>query len=121
MAPRPDNPGVWFPPPLWYLLAIFIGVLLNRRWPLPVAEGPLTIVAGICLVAGWMALASASFGRFRKSKTTIIPIRPAEALVLSGPYRYTRNPMYVSLALLTIACGLFLATWWPLRLRVPTA
>jgi protein-S-isoprenylcysteine O-methyltransferase Ste14 len=120
MAPRPDNPGVWFPPPLWYLLAIFIGVLLNRRWPLPIAESPLTIVAGICLVAGWMALASASFGRFRKSKTTIIPIRPAEALVLSGPYRYTRNPMYVSLALLTIACGLFFSTWWPIVLLVPT-
>ena len=79
MAPRPDNPGVWFPPPLWYLLAIFIGVLLNRRWPLPVAESPLTIVAAICLVAGWMALAFASFGRFRQSKTPIIPIRPAEA------------------------------------------
>jgi protein-S-isoprenylcysteine O-methyltransferase Ste14 len=119
MAPRSDNPGVWFPPPLWYLLAVLVGVLLNRRWPLPVAEGPLTIVAGICFVAGWMALAFASIGRFRRSKTTIVPIRPAEALVLSGPYRYTRNPMYVSLALLTIACGLLLETWWPIVLLVP--
>ncbi|HEV3214141.1 MAG TPA: isoprenylcysteine carboxylmethyltransferase family protein [Vicinamibacterales bacterium] len=119
MAPRSDNPGVWFPPPLWYLLAVLVGVLLNRRWPLPVAESPLTIVAGICFVAGWMALAFASIGRFRRSKTTIVPIRPAEALVLSGPYRYTRNPMYVSLALLTIACGLLLETWWPIVLLVP--
>jgi protein-S-isoprenylcysteine O-methyltransferase Ste14 len=105
MAPRSDNPGVWFPPPVWYLLAVLIGVLLNRRWPLPVAEGPLTIVAGICFVAGWMALAF---------------FRGAAALVPSGPYRYTRNPMYVSLALLTIACGLLLATWWPILLLVPT-
>jgi protein-S-isoprenylcysteine O-methyltransferase Ste14 len=119
MAPGSDNPGVWFPPPLWYLLAVLVGVLLNRRWPLPVAEGPLTIVAGICFVAGWMALAFASIRRFRRSNTTIVPIRPAEALVLSGPYRYTRNPMYVSLALLTIACGLLLDTWWPIVLLVP--
>ena len=48
------------------------------------------------------------------------PYSPAEALVLSGPYRYTRNPMYVSLALLTIACGLLLATWWPVVLLLPT-
>ena len=47
-------------------------------------------------------------------------MRPAEALVLSGPYHYTRNPMYVSLALLTIGCGLLLATWWPIVLLVPT-
>ncbi len=67
-----------------------------------------------------MALAFDSIDRFRRSKTTIVPIRPAEALVLSGPYRYTRNPMYVSLALLTIACGLLLATWWPVVLLLPT-
>jgi protein-S-isoprenylcysteine O-methyltransferase Ste14 len=120
MAARPDNPGVWFPPPLWYLLAVLIGVVLNRHWPLPIAEGPLTIIAGVFFVAGWMALAFASIGRFRRSKTSIIPIRPAEALVLSGPYRHTRNPMYVGLALLTIACGLLLATWWPIVLLVPT-
>ncbi len=119
MVDRSDNPGVWFPPPLWYALAILIGVLLDRRWPLPIAAGLLSTIGGVCLV-GWMALTFASIGRFRHSKTSIVPIRPAEALVVSGPYHYTRNPMYVSLALLTIACGLFLAMWWPIVLLVPT-
>jgi protein-S-isoprenylcysteine O-methyltransferase Ste14 len=123
MTSRSDSPGVWFPPPLLYALAVLIGVLLDRRWPLPIAAGPLTpliIVAGVVFVAGWMALSFASIGRFRRSRTSILPIRPAAALVLSGPYRYTRNPMYVGLALLTIACGLLLATWWPIVLLVPT-
>ena len=120
MTARSDNPGVWFPPPLWYALAVLIGVLLDRRWPLPLAAGPLTTIAGAFFVVGWIALSFPSIGRFRRSKTSIVPIRPAEALVLSGPYHYTRNPMYVSLALLTIACGLFLTTWWPLVLLVPT-
>ena len=119
MAARPDNPGVWFPPPLWYALAVLIGVLLDRRWPLPIAAGLLTTIAGVLGLVGWMALTFASIGRFRRSKTSIVPIRPAEALVLSGPYHYTRNPMYVSLALLMVACGLFLATWWPIVLLVP--
>jgi protein-S-isoprenylcysteine O-methyltransferase Ste14 len=120
MTERSDSPGVWFPPPLLYALAVLIGVLLDRLWPLPIAAGPQTTILGALFVVGWMAIAFFSIGRFRRSKTSIVPIRPAEALVLSGPYRYTRNPMYVSLALLPIAFGLFLGTWWPIVLLVPT-
>jgi protein-S-isoprenylcysteine O-methyltransferase Ste14 len=119
MAAQSDNPGVWFPPPLWYGLVVFMGILLDRRWPWPVAAGPLSRVVGVLCLAGWMALAFVSIGRFRRSNTSIVPIRAADALVLSGPYHYTRNPMYVSLALLTIACGLFLGTWWLIVLLVP--
>jgi protein-S-isoprenylcysteine O-methyltransferase Ste14 len=119
MTARPDNPGVRFPPPVCYALAVLIGYFLDRRWPLPIAAGPWTTIAAFLVIAG-TAIAFLSVGRFRRSKTSIVPIRPAEALVLNGPYRYTRNPMYVSLALLTIACGLFLRTWWPIILLVPT-
>jgi len=114
MAARSDNPGVWFPPPLLYALVVFSGILLDRRWPWPVAAGPLNRIGGVLCLVGGMVLAFASVGRFRRSNTSLVPIRPAAALVLSGPYQYTRNPMYVSLALLTIACGLFLASWWPI-------
>ena len=120
MAARPDNAGVSCPPPFWYALAVLTGVVLERRWPLPIIAGWSNTIAGAVFVLGGMALAFASIGRFRRSKTSIVPIRPADALVLSGPYRYTRNPMYVSLALLTIGCGLLLATWWPIVLLVPT-
>ena len=120
MTAQSDHAGVWFPPPFWYAFAVLFGVLLSRRWPLPIVGGRLTTVAGAVCVLGWMALAFDSIGRFRRSKTSIVPIRPTEALVLSGPYRYTRNPMYVSLAFLTIGCGLLLATWWPIVLLVPT-
>jgi protein-S-isoprenylcysteine O-methyltransferase Ste14 len=76
--------------------------------------------AATLFVVGWAALAFASIRRFRLSKTSIVPVRAAEALVVTGPYAYTRNPMYVGLALLTIACGLFLAMWWPIILLLPT-
>ena len=120
MATRADNAGVWFPPPLLYALAVVAGVVLNRRWPLPIPAGALATSAGALLVVAGIALAIVSVGRFRRSATSIVPIRPAGALVLSGPYQYTRNPMYVSLALLTIAAGLLRATWWPIVLLVPT-
>jgi len=111
---------VQFPPPLWYALAILIGVLLDRRWPLTIAAGALTTAAGVMSLVGGLALAFFSMGRFRRAKTSPVPIRPASALVTSGPYRYTRNPMYVSLALLTIAGALLLRTWWPVVVLLPT-
>jgi len=120
MTTRPDNPGVWFPPPLLYASAVLVGLLLERRWPLPIPKGLVTIFVGAVFVAAGIVLAIVSVGGFRRSKTSIIPIRGAAALVAAGPYRYTRNPMYVSLTLVTIACGLFLKTWWPIILLVPT-
>jgi protein-S-isoprenylcysteine O-methyltransferase Ste14 len=119
MTPQSDHAGVWFPPPFWYAFAVLGGVLIDRRWPLPIAGGRVITLAGAICVLGWMALAFDAIDRFRRSKTTIVPIRPAEALVVSGSYRFTRNPMYVSLALLTVGCGLLLATWWPIVLLLP--
>jgi len=120
MTTRSDSPGVWFPPPLLYVLSVVAGVLLDRRWRLPIATGSLTMIAGALLIIVGIALSITSIDRFRRSATSIVPIRPAGALVLSGPYQYTRNPMYVGLALVTIAAGLFRGTWWPIVLLVPT-
>jgi protein-S-isoprenylcysteine O-methyltransferase Ste14 len=120
MVARSDSPGVWFPPPLLYALAVVGGWLLHRRWPLPIGSARTTITAGAwLLVACWAALAGSAIGLFRRKQTSMITIRPAGALVSSGPYKLTRNPMYVSLALLTLAFALFLNTWWVVVLLVP--
>jgi protein-S-isoprenylcysteine O-methyltransferase Ste14 len=119
MSDRPDNPGVRVPPPALYALAVLIGYLLNRRWPLPISGGASVqalawLLVGVCLV-----LAVSSIGNFRRSQTSIVPIRPATNLVIAGPYRFTRNPMYVGLAALTVALGLFLDSWWPIAWLIP--
>ena len=119
MADVSDNAGVRFPPPLLYALAVVGGVLLNREWPLPVGHGSLVTAIATILCVGSVALAVTSLGRFRRAGTTPIPRRPATALVISGPYRFTRNPMYVSMAGLTVGLGLFLNTWWPMLGLVP--
>jgi protein-S-isoprenylcysteine O-methyltransferase Ste14 len=116
----PDNPGVRIPPPLFYAAAVIGGWALNRRIPLPVSTAiPLRALAWI-FVLMWAALTAASIGLFRRSRTSMIPVRPASNLVIRGPYRMTRNPMYVALALLTIGLALFINSWWPIILLVPT-
>jgi protein-S-isoprenylcysteine O-methyltransferase Ste14 len=117
---RPDSPGVRFPPPLLYVAAVLVGIWLERLWPVPIPRTPLVIAVGMALTGGWLALAVPSILRFWRSNTSIIPVRPAQALVVSGYYRFSRNPMYVSLALLTAAFGCFLGTWWPIVLLIPT-
>ena len=73
------------------------------------------IIAGVCFVV-WLALMLAAFATFGRAKTTPFPNRPASALVTSGPYRFTRNPMYLSLIALYIGLTLMLNSWWPLMM-----
>ena len=92
---------------------------MNRRWPLPVGGGQFVTSLAWAVTALWLLLTASSIGNFIRSRTSIVPVRPATTLVLSGPYRFTRNPMYLGLAALTIAVGLFMDTWWPMVLLVP--
>jgi protein-S-isoprenylcysteine O-methyltransferase Ste14 len=113
---RLPHPGVRFPPPLLYAAAFFCGYLLQRAYPLEIVAGgarALT-VAGLVLAALWAAFMGAAFATFLRARTNILPNRPAVRLVTSGPYRLTRNPMYVSLVLLYAGGALLLNAWWPL-------
>jgi protein-S-isoprenylcysteine O-methyltransferase Ste14 len=120
MSGRPDNPGVRFPPPLLYVAAVIAGALLDRQWRLPIGAASIREIVAVLLLAAWAVLTFSSFRSFWRKRTSIIPVRPATALVINGPYRITRNPMYVGLAILTVAMSLFLDTWWPILLLIPT-
>jgi len=137
MNEPPDNPGVWIPPPLFYAMAIVLGLLFDGVHSLPIVAtvvgsgisrvsssridlGRIVLVVAWLLVAAWLYLTSTAFRLFRRRHTSVLPIRPSTTLVVAGPYRFTRNPMYLGLALLTIALSLFLNTWWPIILLVPT-
>ena len=67
-------------------------------------------VAGLLVAAG-VAVALAGVVAFRRSRTTVNPLRPetASSLVSSGIYRYTRNPMYLGMALVLLGWGVWLS------------
>ena len=95
-----DNPGIWVPPPLIYLLALLLGLLLDRRAHVPFVPRGVARVLGWPLVGGGMALA-AWFGRtMRAAETTFRTDKPVSRVVQDGPFRYSRNPGYLSLTML---------------------
>ena len=118
--PRPsreDNAGVRIPPPLIFALPLVAGLILQRLWPLAaVSSSTGTIVrrAGAALIFLALALTYWAIFSFRRMGTTVVPVQPATALVLRGPYRFSRNPMYLAMALLYLGISCWALALWPL-------
>jgi protein-S-isoprenylcysteine O-methyltransferase Ste14 len=113
-----SNPGIHYPPPFIFAAGIVLGWLVDRLRPLPITNGPSVLrfaLAFLCVIV-WGLLFAAAWSVFRRERTTLIPNRPATALATTGIYARTRNPMYVSLAVLYIGVTLVLDSWWPLLL-----
>jgi len=111
-----DNAGVRVPPPLLYELAVFGGYLLNRQWPLAVGAGAIINVLASALALAGLPLAVSSVGKLSALANVDCSYPASYGARHSGPYRFTRNPMYVSLAAMTIAAGLFFNSWWVMLL-----
>lgn len=103
-----DSANVRFPPPLIYVGALALGIFAGRALHLP----GLGIAPNVRMMIGLAAMligAAVNFsgaGLFLHSRTAIIPHKPASHLVTTGIYRWTRNPMYLGIAVLY--CGVAL-------------
>jgi protein-S-isoprenylcysteine O-methyltransferase Ste14 len=111
-ADSPKTPGIHFPPPFLYVALFLLGLLLDHLVPIPpLPRAPSRTLSALLIVPG-LSLTLWSLWLFLRARTSPLPMRPATALVRSGPYRWTRNPMYLGLLLLYLGVGLlFDATW----------
>ena len=123
MPEPPRHPGVKFPPPILFVLGALAGWALNRRYPLPLMAATRETIGS---PAGWAALVLgfliALWGMltFRLARTAIVPIAPATKIVDSGPYRFSRNPMYLGMSLMLLGGSLLTNNFWML-LTLPLA
>jgi protein-S-isoprenylcysteine O-methyltransferase Ste14 len=98
------------PPPVW-LFGMLAGAFL-LHWLLAPPALLRSTLAGVVLGASGFALANWGSVLFSKAGTEILPSSPANrALVVSGPFRYSRNPMYVGVVLLTLGFAIGFGTW----------
>jgi protein-S-isoprenylcysteine O-methyltransferase Ste14 len=114
-----SNPGVRFPPPLLFVAGFGVGWFLDRRvFPLHLTqfEGSFLPVVAVVMVVVGLALMGWGLFTFKRAQTAIIPRYSASRLVTTGPYRFTRNPMYTGLTLAYAGGAVLISSAWALIL-----
>ena len=109
------------PPPAVALALVAVMWGLAQPWPRVEVPAPWRIVLTVGIAIAGLAFAGAGTLAFRKAKTTVNPLHPdrASALVHTGVYRITRNPMYLGMALGLLSWAVYLAA--PAALLGPVA
>ncbi len=97
-------------PPVGFVASLLAqGALLALNWPL--TPGFLSLVVGsLCLVSG-LLLNLLGVSTFRRVHTGLVPFTPATALVRQGPFRLTRNPMYLGMVLVSASVVIASGVW----------
>jgi len=111
-APSTDSPGVVALPPFLYGGAFLVVLVLRWIWPMPILGRSVIIWPGLALVAVGLGIAIWGRRTMVAAGTNVNPSRPATVIVTSGPFRFSRNPLYVSLTLLYLGLSLAFDTWW---------
>ncbi|MGP8121322.1 MAG: methyltransferase family protein [Xanthobacteraceae bacterium] len=103
--------GMAFPPPI--LLAALIALCVGAQvmWFGGFAYSPTRTVLGLILVVASLALFLSCGRLFKQAGTPFRPTSPATAIVRTGPYRFSRNPMYLAMAGLLAGLGLLLGSY----------
>jgi protein-S-isoprenylcysteine O-methyltransferase Ste14 len=114
-----DVSGVIAPPPLIFLAGLGIGFGLEAFLPSPSFPGWLSWSLGTALVCAGVVLAASFIKAFRRAGTPVNPGEPAKALITTGPYRLTRNPGYLGMALAYAGIAVLSGALWVLALLVP--
>ena len=118
---KPDRPGVLAPPPVLYAAALAVGLLLE--WVLPLADLPTApaLAIGVVLFVAGSALGIWFLGTFSRAGTPVDVSKPTERIVTWGPFRFSRNPGYVSLTVMYAGVAIAAESTWAIILLPPVA
>ena len=120
MTPFQDRPNVIPWPPILFLGALALAYLLSRVLPL-LLPGPVALFVRV----GWLLVVASlgfmlwAFLAFRQHQTSVLPNRRADALITAAPFNISRNPIYLSEAVLLFGLGLVNASLWYVLVIAP--
>lgn len=100
MAEERDIAGVIAPPPLIYLAFMILGLVIHLLFPIAFLPAAMGMIVGAPLVVGGLVLGGTAVILMLRCGTSPDPGEPTKCLVVDGPFRFTRNPIYVSFALI---------------------
>jgi len=118
-GPKNDTPGVVAPPPLIYLGFLVAGLGFNHFWPTRFLPDSWRVPIAVLLIAGGAALVTSGLRELRRIGTHVSPHQPSTALATGGIYRFTRNPLYLSLTLIYLGIATATNGPWLLLLILP--
>jgi protein-S-isoprenylcysteine O-methyltransferase Ste14 len=111
-----DKAGIIAPPPLIYLRALIFGLLLSRRFPIPFLPRRMARGLGWPLLGGGVLLLGWFEWAMRRAGTPTNPYKPSSGIVTEGPFRYTRNPAYLSMTMVYAGVAFLARAPWALAL-----
>ena len=115
----PDNAGVIIFPPLLYLIAIILGLMIGYIFPYHLLANNISILIGTLLFITGFTIISMAARKMNNNKTTINPSGTTTIIVKDGIYKFTRNPMYLSFTLIFIAILIMANAWWGMLMLIP--
>ena len=115
-----DRAGVIAPPPLIYLGFILAGLALEYVWPEPLLAEGLQYGLGAGLIALAFLIAIPAFVQFSRAKTHVDPYKPVTAIIRQGPFRWTRNPLYLGMVIVQLGVAATVDGLWIAVLVIPT-
>src|SRR5262245_50374588 len=118
-AAKADSPGVIVFPPALFVGAFLVSLVPHFFWPLHLGlVRPVRSLGGIVIVASG---ALAIWGRktMTRAGTNVLPSKPALTMVMEGPFRFTRNPLYVANVFTYLGLTLISNSVWPLFFFAP--
>ena len=118
MVPDVANLGI-IRPPLLYLGTIALGLLLHFAWPVRLVSRAVSMPLGGTAVLVAVALFLAAVRTFRTAGTPVPGNRPTSTIVSTGPYRRSRNPIYVAFSLLQLGVACWVNSLWLLVTLMP--
>ncbi len=111
-----DNPGVAAPPPLVFGGALAAGLLAHRLRPTPFLPRAVARPLGWLLLGGGLLLGGSGIRALRNAGTNVDPYKPTTAFVAVGPYRFTRNPLYLALTMMYAGISFLARSLWAFTL-----
>jgi len=118
-APDSDTAGVITFPPLLVVGMLALGLVAHWLFPRHPFPSTPSRITGIVLVLAGGALIAWGARTMRAAGTNIDPSQPALALVTTGPFRFSRNPLYLANVIIYIGTTLVIDALWPFVLLVP--
>lgn len=118
-AEKKDVAGVIAPPPLFFLAAILVGLGLEWAFRADIGLGRIGLVIGLLVIVEAVAIAVWARQQFVKGGTSLRVEEPSTAILSTGPFRFSRNPLYMSMAWLQIGIGIAASMAWVIALVIP--